>query len=416
MNYDFAAHIGQDDENLNAIGTSQETTIRYHQLIAIGRKKDSTEDAGDGADSLREVWKEKYRSWDYQVCTTKIKSIYHSLRQPDLSKITCLPQYSFAISFELTLASAFASRDDSDFYIIDNPIKKDRVLSIPFISASTWKGSLRNTATTVILEHRKESILKKKDDIVIRRLFGNSRAAEDNFIAGRIQCFPTFFLKSGLEIINPHDRNRKVGTNPILIETIPKGTTGTFTLLYIPFDTIGMDNEKIRKQTADDLYLLAKTLRTISMDYGIGAKTSSGFGLLRDEFSDGRILINAVDFPEPEQLFAENDTRVISPDTEFIKYMDKQGEVLPVFLNENGELLSNKQYGSQKDSLLGGSLNEFKKFRQWYAHYGQKWKEQLKLGTMQEVEVKSYRVKSFSELEKTARMICKVMRDDKDDE
>ena len=401
MRYDCTAHIGKDEGNLNVAGTAQETTARYHQLIAI--------DAEDEAKSLRDEWKKRYKRMEYQGYLTDIKAIYHSLQQPDLSDITCLPQYSFAISFELTLASPFVSRDDLDFYIVDNPIKKDRILGIPFIAPPTWKGSLRNASRTIMVGYNKKSANNIEDSEAMRRLFGNSRTAEDNFVAGRVQCFPTFFLKSGLEIINPHDRGRKVGVNPILIETIPRGATGTFTLLYMPFDMIGMADEKTKKETASDLRFITKALKTISADYGIGAKTSSGFGLLRDEFSNGCILINAIDFPEPEQLLDKNDTGFEPPDEAFLKYMDRQGVVLPEFLNETGELLSTKQYVAHKNSLHGGSLSEYKKFRQWYTHYGQKWKEQLMLGAAKESEVKLYHVKSFSELEGTAKKICEFV-------
>jgi len=124
----------------------------------------------------------------------------------------------------------------------------------------------------------------------------------------------------GLEIINPQDRVARAGSLPILFESVPEGTRGVFTLLYVPFDLIGKEGQETRKQVAEDLQVVAAglqegrtyegpvdALRTGDLQvipsglqamfrtYGFGAKTSSGFGLAREDVR-GTLTIRA-DYP-----------------------------------------------------------------------------------------------------------------------
>ncbi len=83
-------------------------------------------------------------------------------------------------------------------------------------------------------------------DKFITHLFGNEKGVEDQELlrAGRLYFFSTFFTQKSLEIINPQDRKLRAGEKPITFESVPggiRGATGTFTLLYIPFDLIGED-------------------------------------------------------------------------------------------------------------------------------------------------------------------------------
>jgi CRISPR-associated protein Cmr2 len=121
------------------------------------------------------------------------------------------------------------------------------------------------------------------------RLFGNPKGAEEEFRAGRLECYPTFFYRVGLEIINPHDRARKVGKNPILFECVPAGARGTFSLLYIPFDRIGQDEPETRRQAAEDLQLVTEGLQAMFLTYGFSAKRSSGYGVAEDEIIEGEV-------------------------------------------------------------------------------------------------------------------------------
>jgi CRISPR-associated protein Cmr2 len=248
----------------------------------------------------------------------------------------------------LELARPYLSQDDDAFYIIDNPVRKEKVFKVPFVAPATWKGSLRAAATRKLLdvfagllppdpptgEAEHEALLPKLWQERVQRvmLFGNEKSNEADFLnrwlasrffperpgesdeerrerlkkraklgkafeeylkknryctekiegrRGRLFCFPAFFDRIGLEVINPHDRERRVGTKPILFESVPAGATGNFRLLYVPYDFLSevTPNEAtLRAQMQTELPLVAETVRDLLTVYGFGAKASSGFG------------------------------------------------------------------------------------------------------------------------------------------
>lgn len=196
-----------------------------------------------------------------------------------------LPQGSWFLQFDFTLAKPYISHDDTPSYIIDNPVSTDRVLGLPLIRPSSWKGNLRSAL--------RQLKVWTDDQPELARLFGNPKGAEDDFRSGRLECYPTFFYRVGLEIINPHDRTRRVGKNPILFECVPAGTTGTFSLLYVPFDLIGQATaEEITRRAKDDLQLVAEAISALMLTYGFSAKRTSGYGVAKDEIQ-GKVQTRA---------------------------------------------------------------------------------------------------------------------------
>lgn len=207
-----------------------------------------------------------------------------------------LPTGSFYIQFEFTLLKPYISRDDNQFYIIDNPIVRDKVFRCPMVRPTSWKGALR---------HALWQLGYQKEDEQIQRLFGIANDDQPEAgNAGRLYFYPSFFTKTSLEIINPHDRKRRVGKNPILIESVPIGATATFTLLYTPLDRIGNEEAETRRQVFADLELVADGLQAMFTVYGFGAKTSSGFGVA-DITDEGQLVVHYPDKkvlgPKPEE-------------------------------------------------------------------------------------------------------------------
>ena len=114
------------------------------------------------------------------------------------------------------------------------------------------------------------------------------------FHAGRFRFYPTFFRQIGLEVINPHDRKKKVGINPIYFECVPPGAEGDFSLLYVPFDLMSDPEAKVKTNIAEDFSMVAEALNYMFTIYGVGAKTSSGFGTTDSKFSgNGEFQIKA---------------------------------------------------------------------------------------------------------------------------
>lgn len=257
--------------------------VTFDEPAAIYQYLDVTKQAG--STGFRSKWQRRetliddcLRGWP-----SEMKEFYERhFRKPDIASLDLLPPFSFMLQFTFQLEQPLLSRDDQDFYIIDNPVRKDKVFRLPYIPPSSWKGSLR----AALWQNR-----YKEDSDSVRRLFGNPKRsnaeepAADH--AGRLQFFPVFFEKKSLEIINPHDRVRKTGTIPIPIESVPIGTDGCFSLLYVPFDCVGNDHNTIRREAAQDLRVLAIGLRAMFRMYGIGAKTSSGFGTAREKLKHG---------------------------------------------------------------------------------------------------------------------------------
>jgi CRISPR-associated protein Cmr2 len=195
-----------------------------------------------------------------------------------------------AIRIDFELKTPWYSKDDRPFHVLDNPVRKDRVFGVPFMSASSWKGLLRWSCR---MEHGLLDHLAKHDGTMdgwqdppwIVHLFGNAKGAEEDFTRGALQCFPTWFDKVGFEVINPHDRARRAGTQPITYEVVPAGSKASLHLLYAP--TPG----QAQRQGVDPVDVLsplldaAKKLVTV---YGFSAKRTAGWGLA--EILDGKVV------------------------------------------------------------------------------------------------------------------------------
>ncbi|HID63883.1 MAG TPA: hypothetical protein EYP49_14275 [Anaerolineae bacterium] len=288
------------------------------------------------------------------------------LERPLHDGFAALPRYSFALELRFRLARPYLSQDDDAFYIIDNPVRKDKVFKVPFVAPTSWKGSLRSAATRGLLtafaallppEPPTDDAEREQLEAALwveraRRvmLFGNEKQNDADFLnrwlaprlfprqseeseedwrkrlkkrakelgerfqayliehgyrtekiegrQGRLFFFPTFFDKIDLEIINPHDRARRVGKKPILFECVPTGATGTFRLLYVPYDCPGEvapDEARLRQQVMADLPLVAEAVRDLLTVYGFGAKTSSGFGAVDPRRVAGEVRVNLLD-------------------------------------------------------------------------------------------------------------------------
>lgn len=84
----------------------------------------------------------------------------------------------------------------------------------------------------------------------------------------------------------PIDRKTKTGKNPIYIECVPKGATGTFSLLYVPFDLIGHPVKEQKREIKKDILLIYCALKEMMLTYGFSAKKTSGFGIIEPEFPE----------------------------------------------------------------------------------------------------------------------------------
>ena len=256
---------------------------------------------------------------------------------PALPALKAFPPGSWSIQFTFTLHTPYLSKDDTDFYILDNPIKKEWVFKVPYVAPSQWKGALRAAMMRNLASDLQAGRVDEEQFVAERlrlyRLFGSEKEGAAEFLnrawashrvgprpemetestewekqfrreiervssqfeqrlrehkyrvgdvegfQGRLHFYPTFFNRIGLEVINPHDRETGAGRQPIYFECVPVGATGTFTLLYVPWADSALSPDEVRRQAAEDLEAVAQGVEAMMTRYGFGAKTSSGYGV-----------------------------------------------------------------------------------------------------------------------------------------
>ncbi len=257
------------------------------------------------------------------------------LLTPSVS-LASLPAGSWFLQLEFTLAKPWISKDDDPFYVAEsvNPVRKDKVFRVPLMSAASWKGLLRWTAMHVRLALKKDRL--KPEDFARERfrqamLFGDEKGEEPgqakHFAAyldglnqdaalpyrklvkehfglsaeakemphhsGRLTFYPTFFDLIDVEVINPHSRKTRAGTNPIYLECVPAGAKGIFSLLYMPCDLIGKPESEVKTQAKEDLRLVAEGVSAMMLTYGFSAKRTSGFGTAQDQIENAGVRTRA---------------------------------------------------------------------------------------------------------------------------
>lgn len=242
---------------------------------------------------------------------------------------------SFAVNTEFTLASPYYSADDDKYSIFDNPLLKEKVFKVPMMRGSSWKGVIASAARAVLeknfsienilsfgrlfgsgseefreieaLTQKKVYFQKFKNKVPYYALMKFGKVSMDNLNTeeqkqelwqkikakelqtqrGRLVFFPGYFDKIGLEMINPHKRKTKAGTQPIYYEVVPAGAKAKFQLFYIPADNI-TKIQKVRKdEYNNDKKLLIEALKLIFQEnedkpqIKIGAKTKLGWGRIK---------------------------------------------------------------------------------------------------------------------------------------
>jgi CRISPR-associated protein Cmr2 len=211
--------------------------------------------------------------------TFSLPSALSVLESPDFdSAHTGWPASWLGIKVGFELLTPWYSKDDRVFHVMDNPVRKDRVFGVPFMAASSWKGLLRWACRmqTGLREHLRENdgkIEGWRDPDWILHLFGNEKGEEEDFHQGALVFYPTWFDKIGFEVINPHSRERRAGTQPIYYEVVPPGTEGKFYILYAPWPGI-----KPEAKPGEVIPKLLEAIEKLLATYGISAKRTVGWG------------------------------------------------------------------------------------------------------------------------------------------
>lgn len=285
----------------------------------------------------------------------------------------------FGIDISFTLVSPWYSKDDRPFHVLDNPVRKDRVFGAPFMSAASWKGLLRwacrmQAGLSGHLEKHDMKMDGWKDPSWIVHLFGNEKGEDKDFRSGTLVFYPTWFNKVGFEVINPHRRSRRAGTQPIYYEVVPPGTTGRLQLLYAPL-TGEIEQDRITPTDFIDCFI--DSIRALLETYGISAKRTAGWGTAR--IDNNKSKLRFVEGGSLNDLIGEvaETKQYEPPKEEFKELMDEEGYPIKRLLNERGEVLSKTQF-KKLPGEKPCTNREFGEFRKWYEEHGSEHRKRLK--------------------------------------
>lgn len=297
-------------------------------------------------------------------CDEYIKETFSEYIDPlDLSTraltkadLALLPDHSFFLHIPFTLTAPYLSKDDTSFYVHENPVRKDPVLRVPVVGSTSWKGSFRAALRWILKT--------KDDDARVIRLLGNSKGEEKNFKRGRLSFYPTFFAALEVQVINPHRRDTGAGDKPIHIENVPRGAKGIFALLYTPIVPSEPDGPLPDwNEVLEDLNHVGQAAYALLAETGFGAKTSSGMGRAKEEIHNAYLLMHrwvkvSLELPSPPS--DKPPSEQFQPDSN-------------KFLGEEGRWPYYKTNEELKKHITGDKArSEYKRQRQAY----EKWREQ----------------------------------------
>jgi CRISPR-associated protein Cmr2 len=354
----------------------------------------------DIKDFVRESWQKSlsiannpWREGHYDFC--QLPADFRFV--PDTSVLDWLPPSSFMLQVPFKLQKPYLSKDERDFYLMDNPLRREKIFKTPMVAAASWKGALRAAMVQQLVHWweslepvGKEARANRKGFVARRcqlaRLFGTELGireennkqyldklgancmdkwfrryvkafmSPDYSFVGRLYFYPTLFQEVGLEVINPHHRATGIPRRgPIPMECVPAAAKGYLTILYVPFGPAGKDEEKNRELTAYDLQALAEGVKGMLGLYGFGAKTSSGFGTAQERLAgEGRLVLR------------------VSPSAGEVKraslQQEKQHPDLPRYLEAPDQLIEELRRPD-------GTLKPEEEYRQWVENSGSKYKK-----------------------------------------
>lgn len=279
----------------------------------------------------------------------------HLIPLLDPSTVATLPRHSAILSVAFTLAKPYISKDNSEFDILDNPLRKEWVFKTPEVASTSWKGAFGAALFR---------LGRPRTDPAVVRLLGDARDnAEEGDesgpegTAGALTFFPTFFDpgQMALELINPHDRQRNKGKAPVPLECVSIGARGVLTIVYLPPPVTTPE------VWGRDLALLAEGVVAMLTVYGFGAKTSSGFGLAARRFEGSVLAIHALLTP------------IASPATvpdEKKPFLDAEGNLLDDLRWTDGSLVIREEFARRRKEKTGRYGKEdttlYKQAEKWW--------------------------------------------------
>lgn len=201
-----------------------------------------------------------------------------------------LPPCSWLLHVKFRLHSPLITSDQRLSRILaKNAFLKEPLTERPEIRATSWKGATRYAAEMLGAQSG-----------TVGKLWGSATEHGDDADSqkGRLIFFPTFADDApDMAVLTPLYEERRTpwsGRAPVHIEALSAGTDLSVTIGYIPYDLLAQQSNGSPGCSADqlcdaaiaDLALTCRALFAVLFVYGIGAKTSSGYGLADHSPSD----------------------------------------------------------------------------------------------------------------------------------
>lgn len=396
MSFDYYASLAENkawpkwvNEDGLASGFADGCTVTYSKAEierADAEKRERSADNGsDEQKQARDQRKQaEKRKNEARQCYMKRAAELELKLPPDLhlepDHASLLHPTWFCIDVSFTLKSPWYSQDDRPFHVLDNPVRKDRVFGVPFMSAASWKGLLRwacrmQAGMSKHLETHDMKMDGWNDPSWIVHLFGNEKSEQKDFRAGALVFYPTWFDKVDFEVINPHSRKTRAGTQPIYYEVVPAETKGRLRLLYAPLPG-EIENDKVKP--ADFINSFIDSIKALLETYGISAKRTAGWGTARININEE----SKIYFVEGGWLHERLGEGVEAeeyqpPDEKFKKLIDKSGNPLVALLDKSGNLISKTQF-KKLPGEKPCTNHDFEEFKKWYEAYGDQHRRHLK--------------------------------------
>jgi len=291
--------------------------------------------------------------------------------------LTHFPRYSARLLLEFKLLTPLITKDDDPFYPFDNPVRKDPIFRVPYLSAASVKHlsdeafqraiQLKNGmglgSERALAQRLRAAIATKDDNETALRLFGindeGSHVQPSSGPVGRLRFSPVWFKDVQFLPINP---KKAEGSAPTQVEAIAPNPQENAVIEIIYFNPHGINltnNSVVREDLANLLTALA-VLWPVS---GLGSKRSDGYGAIQIE----KATLQAVDWSkiEPDENQKENKegSDIPLPPSYYGEYIDDENQPITeeAFEAKFAPLLARKeQKVAQLDKLWRDARAESK--------------------------------------------------------
>ena len=211
--------------------------------------------------------------------------------------LTVFPRYSARLLLSIRLLTPMLTKDDDPFYLFDNPVRKDHILGLPYLSAAAIKGLAAdayqrafpgNVNWQVVGQqagvHQFRCDDHNQNDLPqsALRLFGiaDDGANDPPSQIGRLHFSPLWFDTVQFLVMNPGNPERAIGTLPIQFEAVapdkPNQAHEIEVIYCNPYDAKDTDETHVRADLARFLAALAMWWPAL----GLGAKRLAGYGAI----------------------------------------------------------------------------------------------------------------------------------------